>query len=192
MNVQSLAPLVRRPRRSASRRLMAAVAECYRGIELLEPRTLLSGTLSYSVPDAGNHGLILSLVQLNSTSTVQLTDNAVVVAQQPLSSTSSVAVTGGTGFDTLMIDFAGGVPVPSGGVSFTGGGATNSSVPHQRDRFHQKPTPRTVPTPAHLRWTVPSLPSRVSARSSTSPRHRRSCLPPPIVSSRSIWRTDRL
>jgi uncharacterized repeat protein (TIGR01451 family) len=105
---------------------MAAVAECYRGIELLEPRTLLSGTLSYSVPDAGNHGLILSLVQLNSTSTVQLTDNAVVVAQQPLSSTSSVAVTGGTGFDTLMIDFAGGVPVPSGGVSFTGGGATNS------------------------------------------------------------------
>ena len=127
MNLQSPALFVRRPhRRSASRRLVEAVAGCYRGVELLEPRTLLSGTLSYSVPDSGNHGLMLSLVQVNSTPTVQITDNGAIVAQQALSSTSSVAVTGGTGFDTLTIDFGGGVPVPNGGVSFSGGGATNS------------------------------------------------------------------
>lgn len=127
MNLQSPALLVRRPhRRLASRRLVEAVAGCYRWIELLEPRTLLSGTLSYSVPDNGNHGLMLSLVQVNATPTVQITDNGAVVAQQALSSTSSVVVTGGTGFDTLTIDFSGGVPVPAGGVSFNGGGATNS------------------------------------------------------------------
>jgi uncharacterized repeat protein (TIGR01451 family) len=128
VNVQSPVSIVRRRNHSGSRRLPATVSRCYRGIETLEPRTLLSGTLSYSVLDAADHALALSLVQVNSTATVQLTDNNVVVAQQALSATTSVAVTGAAGNDALTIDFGGGVPIPSGGLTFTGGGFTNSLV----------------------------------------------------------------
>ena len=97
--------------------------------ESLESRRLLSvSPLSYAIADAADHALALSLVQVNSTTTVQLSDNGVVVAQQALASTSLVSVTGAAGHDVLTVDFAGGSPVPSGGLTFTGGGSTNSLI----------------------------------------------------------------
>src|SRR5690348_9900309 len=112
-------------RRSIARRLYQAVAFC---MEPLEQRTLLSSTLSYTVPDASTHALSLSLVQVNAVPTVQITDNSAVVAQQSLASTSSVMVMGGAGNDTLVVDFSGGSPIPAGGLNFSGGGAGNKLV----------------------------------------------------------------
>jgi hypothetical protein len=41
---------------------------------------------------------------------------------QPLNGVQRVLVNGGSGTDTLVVDFSGGNPVPAGGLAFTGGG----------------------------------------------------------------------
>ena len=61
--------------------------------------------------------------------TVQLLDNNLIVAQQPLAGTTAVSVSGAAGHDNLTVDFAGGVPVPAGGLAFDGGGSTNVAFP---------------------------------------------------------------
>lgn len=97
-------------------------------VERLEPRALLSGTISYTVPNPLDHTLLLSVVQVNAVPTVQLVDNNLVVAEQPLAATTSVSVVGAGGQDTLTVDFAGGSPLPAGGLSFDGGGGSNNRM----------------------------------------------------------------
>lgn len=111
--------------RSASRRLHRAVLGC---VEALEPRALLSGTpFNYAVPDADNHVLTLS----RQGSTLQLVDTDTTLGTSTTQSVAfdaagSVSIAGGAGTDVLQVDFAGGTPFGSGGLTFTGGGASNS------------------------------------------------------------------
>ena len=131
MTVLSSMPVIRTSRRSTISRLYRAALAC---VEPLETRVLMSSTLNYTVTDSNTHLLNLSLVQVNAVPTVQLTDNNAVVAQQSLANTSGVVVVGGAGNDTFQVDFAGGSPIPAGGLIFTGGG-TNSNLVLQNGSF---------------------------------------------------------
>lgn len=116
-------------RRSAARRLYRAATRVVEAVpqnvvEPLETRVLMSA-VNYTVPDGADHALTLSLVQVSGTPTLQLVDNGTVVASQGFAGVTSVSVTGGAGHDTLTVDLGGGNPLPSGGLVFAGGGATN-------------------------------------------------------------------
>jgi uncharacterized repeat protein (TIGR01451 family) len=127
MNARELAMGPRSIRRSASRRLHRAVVSC---VELLEMRTLLSGTpFTYAIANADNHVLTLSL----QGGTLQLVDADTTLGTSTTSSaafdsTGSVSITGGSGADVLQVDFSGGTPFGSGGLTFAGGGTSNSLV----------------------------------------------------------------
>ena len=120
----------RQARRAGRRRLLNAATAC---VETLETRVLMTAVpLNYAVPDALDHTLTLSLQGSN----VVLVDNGVSVAQSDMGSVSNVSITGGSGQDTLQLDFSGGVPIPSGGLSFTGGGASNRLVLENANVFN--------------------------------------------------------
>ena len=138
--LSSIRPVTALRRRSIAQRLYRAAAACFgrdahRAVgrasdsefETLETRVLLSA-VNYAVPDASDHALTLSIVQVNATPTLQLVDNGTVVASQSLSTVTSVSVTGGAGHDVLTVDLAGGNPLASAPLTFNGGGASNSLV----------------------------------------------------------------
>jgi uncharacterized repeat protein (TIGR01451 family) len=89
---------------------------------------LLSGTpFTYAITDADNHVLTLSL----QGTTLQLVDADMTLGTSTTTSAAfdssgSVSITGGPGADVLQVDFSGGAPFGSGGLTFTGGGASNS------------------------------------------------------------------
>jgi uncharacterized repeat protein (TIGR01451 family) len=124
MNARVLAISLRRFR-SASRRLHRAMLGC---VEPLEMRTLLSGTpFTYAIADADNHVLTLSLqgmsIQLVDADTTLGTSTTASAALDPA---GGVFISGGAGADLLQVDFSGGTPFGSGGLTFTGGGGTNA------------------------------------------------------------------
>ncbi|HEY2587130.1 MAG TPA: PKD domain-containing protein [Tepidisphaeraceae bacterium] len=124
MNARDLALGLRRFR-SASYRLRRAVLGC---VESLEQRMLLSGTpFTYAITDADNHVLTLSrqgtMLELVDADTTLGTSTTTSAALDPA---GGVSISGGTGADVLQVDFSGGVPFGAGGLTFTGGGASNS------------------------------------------------------------------
>ncbi len=84
--------------------------------EAIEPRILLSTDLSY----AGAAAFDLTIRLDNDTQTLQLIDNntTTAVAEQALSDTNAVVITGSAGADNLTIDFSSLFTLP-GGISFT-------------------------------------------------------------------------
>lgn len=124
MNARDLAFGLRRFR-SASYRLQRAVLGC---VESLEQRMLLSGTpFTYAITDADDHVLTLSrqgtMLQLVDADTTLGTSTTSSVTLDPA---GGVSIAGGSGADVLQVDFSGGVPFGSGGLTFTGGGASNA------------------------------------------------------------------
>jgi GEVED domain/Secretion system C-terminal sorting domain/Domain of unknown function DUF11 len=85
-------------------------------IEILDSATM--PTVSLDIPDAGIEGPF-SII-LDGGDLLLLDKDGNVVSSSPVASVGSIEIMGTAGNDSLIVDFSGGNPIPSGGLTYDG------------------------------------------------------------------------